>query len=469
MPTLDALSTRRSRFLERIPRPVLLMAGGERSRNYPDNPYPYRSDSNFLYFFSHPEPGSAALFDPQDGKVTLFLNERSAAGALWYGAVPAFDEMQKRHGVDAVLGVSTLQKSVKQIAGSRGVESLAVADAKATLLAREVTGQDLDFYDGTKVATTELIQAIGQMRVAKGDEEIAEMRKTAEISREAHVAAMAHTRVGVSEQELAGIVDGCFARHGCVPAYSSILSARGEVLHNHSHDNVLQDGDILLLDAGAENAHGYCSDITRCWPASGEFSPEGQEIYDIVLRAEVAAIQMVKPGVRYRDVHMRASKVVAEGLVAMGILKGDPDQLVADGAHALFFPHGVGHLIGLDVHDMEAFGDAIAYPAGRTRSKQFGTGYLRLDIDLGPGMCFTVEPGIYFVPAILHGEEFREQFKDQVDWDKAESFLRMNNGRGFGGIRIEDDVLCTEDGYDVLTKSTPKEWKEVSELVGSAY
>ncbi len=445
------------------------MAGGERSRNYPDNPYPYRPDSNFLYFFSHPEPGSAALFDPQDGRVTLFLNERSAAGALWFGPVPGFDEMQKRHGVDAVLGVSTLAESLKQIAGGRGVESIAVADPKATAMARQVTGQDLDFYDSAKVASAELIQAIGQMRVIKGDEEIAEMRKTAEISREAHVAAMAHTRPGGSEQELAGIVDGCFAQHGCVPAYNSILTVRGEVLHNHAHDNTLQQGDILLLDAGAENGNGYCSDITRCWPIEGEFTPEAKEIYDIVLRAEKAAIQMVQPGVRYRNIHLRASQVVAEGLVGMGLLDGDPAQLVEDGAHAVFFPHGVGHLIGLDVHDMEAFGDAVAYPKGRTRSKQFGTAYLRLDMDLAPGMCFTIEPGIYFVPAILHGEEFRTQFRDQVNWERAESYLKMNKGRGFGGIRIEDDVLCTKGGADVLTKSTPKERNEVAELVGSAY
>ncbi len=469
MSTLDALRTRRSRFLQRIDKPVLLMAGGERPRNYPDNPYPYRPDSNFLYFFSEPEPGSAALFDPQDGKVTMFLHERTAAGALWYGAVPVFDEMQKRHGVDATLPVSGLAKSVRDIAAGRSVEGIAVADPNAIALAREATGQDLDFYNAEKVATPELIQAIGQMRVLKGDEEIAEMRKTAEVSRKAHVAAMAHTRLGVTEQELAGIVDGCFARHGCVPAYNSILSVRGEVLHNHCHDNVVQDGDILLVDAGAENRHGYCSDITRCWPGSGELSPEAQEIYDIVLRAEMTAIGMVKPGTRYRDVHMGAARVVAEGLAGMGILKGDADGLVQSGAHALFFPHGVGHLIGLDVHDMEAFGDAIAYPHGRTRSKQFGTGYLRLDIDLGVGMCVTIEPGIYFVPAILHGDEFRDKFKDQVDWNKTESFLKMNNGRGFGGIRIEDDVLCTEAGHDVITKSTPKERQEVCELVGSAY
>jgi len=176
----------------------------------------------------------------------------------------------------------------------------------------------------------------------------------------------------------------------------------------------------------------------------------------------------VKPGIRYRDLHMTASRVIAEGLAHIGLLVGSADALVESGAHALFFPHGVGHLIGLDVHDMEAFGDAISYPAGRTRSTQLGTGNLRLDMDIQAGMTFTIEPGIYFVPAILRDPKLRDEFKDQVDWDRAEEYLQMNDGRGFGGIRIEDDVLCTETGYEVLTAAMPKDRGEVEALVGSA-
>ena len=185
---------------------------------------------------------------------------------------------------------------------------------------------------------------------------------------------------------------------------------------------------------------------------SGKFTPEAAEIYDIVLAAEMAGIEGAKAGVRYRDLHMKACAVIAEGLAGMGLLRGKTDDLVASGAHALFFPHGVGHQIGIDVHDMEAFGDQVHYPDGRTRSKEFGTGFLRTDIDLQPGMTFTIEPGIYFVPAILRQNEFREKFKEQVDFDRAEQFLKMNDGRGFGGIRIEDNVVVTETGCDNLTQ-----------------
>jgi Xaa-Pro aminopeptidase len=172
--------------------------------------------------------------------------------------------------------------------------------------------------------------------------------------------------------------------------------------------------------------------------------------------------------VRYRDLHLLSSRVLADGLVQMGLMKGDPEELVANGAHAMFFPHGVGHLIGLDVHDMEAFGDLVAYGPGRSRSDQFGTAYLRLDLDLAPGMCFTIEPGIYFVPAILRDADFRKQFRDQVDFARAEHFLTMHSLRGFGGIRIEDDVVCTDNGPEVLTAAVPKERVAVEALVGSA-
>ena len=468
MPSLTEHQRLRHDLLQAIDTPVLLMAGGHLSRNYPDNPFPFRADSNFLAFFSGPEPDSAALFDPASGEVTLFLEERTPEAALWHGAMPGFGEMRERHGVAAVEKLADLEGHVARIANGRPVKSVAVADPRATARAAAVTGEPLAFGSPARVADPGLIAALGRIRLAKSDEALAAMRATGVVTKEAHVAAMRHSRPGVSEQELAGVVDGTFARHGCVPAYNTILSVRGEVLHNHEHGNVLAAGDILLLDAGAEGASGYCSDVTRSWPASGSFGPEAATVYDIVLEAETSTIERVAPGVRYRDLHLHASRVIAEGLVELGLLRGDPDGLVEAGAHALFFPHGVGHLIGLDVHDMEAFGDAVAYAAGRRRSEQFGLAYLRLDLDLAPGTCVTIEPGIYFVPAILRSDDFRQRFADQVDFAVAERYLSMNDGRGFGGIRIEDDVVCTADGHEVLTAGIPKTRAEVEEVVGTA-
>jgi len=466
MPSLSHLQRRRRAFLDRIDGPVLLMAGGARARNYPDNVYPFRADGSFLFFFTAPEPDAAALFDPADGSVTLFLHERTPEGALWHGPVPDFATMTAQHGVQRVLGLRQLETEVARRAAGRRVRTLAVADHKATARAAAITGERLDFDQPKLIGDPALVAAVAELRLRKQDDELADMRVTARVTHEAHVAAMAATRPGVKEREVAGVVEGCFAGHGCVPAYNTILSVRGEVLHNHEHGNICQSGDILLLDAGAEDpASGYCSDVTRSWPVSGRFSSEQAAIYEVVLRAEVAAIAAARPGVRYRDVHVQASRVIAEGLADLGLLRGRPDSLVESGAHALFFPHGVGHLLGIDVHDMEAFGDAIAYAPGRERSPQFGTKYLRLDLDLEPGMAFTIEPGVYFVPAILHNPEFRERFRAEVDFERAEGYLRMNDGRGFGGIRIEDDVVCTADANEVLTASIPKERREVEAAV----
>ncbi len=460
---------RRKRLLAGLESPLLLMAGGQLARNYPANVFPYRADGNFLYFFERPEPGSAAFFDPADGKVTLFLAQRTAADALWHGALEAFEGVKARMGVDAVLPVENLEKKITELAGGRQVRSIAVADPKATHRARSLTGEELDFDDPNKVGRGALLDLIAKLRLHKDADELQEMRRLVPITREAHLLAMQHSKPGVTEQFLKGQIDGAFGRAGCTAAYNTILSVRGEVLHNTEYRNTLQKGDIVLLDAGAESVDtGYCNDVTRDWPVGGAFSPEGREVYELVLQSELDAISAVKPGVRYRELHLRASRVLAEGLVRMGLLVGDPDGLVESGAHAIFFPHGLGHQLGLDVHDLEAFGDRIHYPGGRTRSSQFGTQYLRMDMDLEAGMTFTIEPGLYFVPAILHDPELRERFKTQVKWDAAEKFLSMNQGRGFGGIRIEDDVVCTATGVEVLTQSIPKSVAEIESIAGSA-
>jgi Xaa-Pro aminopeptidase len=468
MPTTQHFEDRRQQFLASIETPVLLMAGSWISRNYPANWLPFRADSTFLFFFPNPEPNAAALFDPKDGTVTLFLDERTPEDALWHGPVPSFAEMKRALAVDAIEKRADLARFVARKCGKRQLRSIAIADPRATAEAKKITGERLDFGSPKKIGHPDLLLAVARLRNCRSAEEVAEIRAAAAVTREAHVVAMARTRAGIYEQELAGLVEGTFARHGCVPAYSTILSVRGEVLHNHAHTHLLFDTDLVLLDAGAERQSGWCADVTRTWPVNGHFSPEGRDIYDIVLAAEVAAIDAAAPGVRFRDLHMLSSRVIADGLVQLGLLKGNPDELVADGVHALFFPHGIGHLLGLDVHDMEGFGDLISYAPGRKRSTQFGTAYLRMDLDLTPGLCFTIEPGIYFVPAILRDAKFRQQWKGRVDWKRAEEFLTFNSMRGFGGIRIEDNILITESGRDVLTEAIPKERKAVEALVGSA-
>jgi len=468
MPTSAHFKLRRKQFLAAIDSPVLLMAGSWIPRNYPANPGPFRADSAFLFFFASPEPNAAALFDPKDQSVTLFLDERTAEDALWHGPSASFAEVKRSIGVTSVEKRSDLGDLVKKKLGARKAHTIAIADPRATAEARKITGDKVEFFNTKKVGHPDVLRAIAALRNHRLPEEVKEMRRAAAVTRDAHKKAMAHTRPGISEQELVGHVEGTFIKHSCVPAYGTILSVRGEVLHNHDHSNSVKSGDLVLLDAGAELPSGYCGDVTRTWPANGRFSPAQRDIYDIVLEAEKASVAMVKPGARYRDLHLASARVIADGLCQLGLMHGDTDNLVESGAHAVFFPHGVGHIIGIDVHDMEGYGDLIAYPPGRKRSAQFGTAFLRMDIDLAAGMYVTIEPGIYFVPAILQNTTMRKQFKGQVNFAKAERFLKMNNKRGFGGVRIEDDVMCTKSGHDILTADIPKERAALEAIVGSA-
>ena len=463
---LSHLRERRAELLERLESPALLFAGGERPRNYAANSYPPRADSNFLLFFSEPELDSAAFFDPDAGTVTLFLPERTVESALWEGPAPSFEEMKERSGVDAVFGIRELAGTIGRMAGGRSVATVAVADSRTTKLAAALTGIDLDLHVPEKMGDPALIDALSALRMVKKEPELEEIRAAAQVTRAAFLEAMGATAPGVPERELAGQVEGRFARGGCVPGYRLILTVRGETLHNLSHDGTLEAGDLVLCDAGAERPSGYGADVTRAWPASGAFTTEQREIYEIVLRAEKAAIDAVRPGARSRDVHFRAAEVIAEGLVALGLAKGPAADVVERGAHALFFPHGVGHPIGLDTHDLRTFGDRILYAEGRERSGDFGTEFLRYDLDLVEGMVVTIEPGLYFVPAILSHPELREKFADVVDFERAEGYLEANGGRGFGGIRIEDDVAVTADGCEILTPGVPREVDEVERAVG---
>lgn len=250
-------------------------------------------------------------------------------------------------------------------------------------------------------------------------------------------------------------MEAALLHEGMGTSYNSIVTVAGEVLHNNEYHRVLRDGDLLLADVGAETQDGYAGDVTRAWPVSGAFSGTQRAIYEVVLAAQKATIEAARPGVRYRELHLLAARKMTEGLVQLGLLRGEPDALVADGVHALVFPHGIGHLLGLDVHDMEDLGDRAGYAPGRSRSTQFGLCFLRLDRDLTAGMCVTIEPGIYFSPAVHQHAELRALAGDRVNWTEV---ARYNDVRG---IRIEDDVLITNEGSRVLTSVIPKEVAEV--------
>ncbi len=438
--------------------PVLLVNNGRRARNLPMNQLPFRSDSSFLYFTGCAEPGAAALLE--DASCTLFLTPPEPGDELWHGHVDTLEDRRVRYGVDCVRGLDELISACDvYLQSGRDIAALAVPDSDQTGLAARASGTVLSY--ASNPGADALVGAIIALRRRRDAAELAEMRVAAEISTIAHLAAMRATRVGGTEREIAALFDAVVAANGATTAYHSIATVRGEILHNPDYDNVLGADDMFLLDGGAEVASGYASDVTRTWPVRGRFDARQRDVYEIVLAAQCAGIQMVTAGARYANIHWHATRILAEGLKGLGLLRGEVDGLVESGATGLFFPHGLGHLIGLDVHDLENFGDRPAYGPGRSRPHQFGARFLRMDLDLEPGMVVTIEPGIYFVPAILHDPVLRADFAQHVDFDAAERWLR------FGGIRIEDDVVCTHGAPEVLTAAIPKTIADLEAQIGA--
>lgn len=449
-PTLHA---RRRRLLaDTVPGPILLVGNGLRARNLPMTKLPFRQDSTFLYFTGCDAPDAAALL--VDGRCELFLPEPADDDALWHGHVTSLASIGERLGVDAVLPAHRLEER----ASALRPRTLAVADEDRNALAARISGLPLRF--GRWHGDEALVDAVIAMRRAKEPAEIEQMRVAAAATALAYRATIGGTAPGGHERGLWTLFEAVLRLHGLTTGYDTILSQSGEILHNPHHGDALRAGRLVLLDGGGELPSGYGVDITRAWPVSGRFDPRQRAAYAAVLEAQLASIEACTPGRRYREVHDRSCAVLARFLVDEGLIRGSVDEALERHAHALFFPHGVGHLIGLDVHDLENFGDRPSYPPGVGRPEPFGTCYLRLDLPLQPGWVVTVEPGFYVVPAILHDRTLRERFAGLVDFDAAERWI------GFGGIRIEDDVHVTPSGPEVLT-TVPKELEELEALVGS--
>lgn len=451
--TVPDLAGRRAALLARVRAPVLLVSNGVRARNLPINALPFRADSTFLYFTGCDEPGAAALID--DDGLTLFLTPPADDDALWHGFVDTLEDRRARWGADRARPLAELEAACRPHRGR--LVSLAVPDAAQTALAARLTGEDLDYP--RQPGSEALVHAVIALRRRHDPWELDRMREAAAVAARAHRAAMRATRPGENERHVAALFDAVVAAQGATTSYPSIVTVRGEILHNPHHRHPLGPDDLLLLDGGAE-VDGYASDITRTWPVRGRFDARQRDVYQLVLDTQLACIELVRPGVRYRDIHFEAMRRIAEGLRTLKLLTVGADEAVETGAVGLFFPHGVGHLLGLDVHDLENFGDRAAYAPGRRRPEQFGARYLRLDLDLEPDLCVTIEPGVYVVPAILGDRELRAAHAGRVDFARAEGWI------GFGGVRIEDDVRVTDGAPEVLTHATPKAIAELEALIG---
>jgi Xaa-Pro aminopeptidase len=434
---------------------AIFIGNTDSAMNYPANAYHFRQDSDFLYFFGLDLQGLTGFLDFDSGEEWLFGNDFDLDDIIWMGPQPSVKELAQKCGVSRSAPLSSLEETVRNsVSKGRKVHFLPPyrGETKMTLgsLLKENPCQM------KTLASAELIRAVVSMRSVKEDCEIEEIEMALSVTYEMQVTAMKMCREGVKEQEIFGAMEGIALAKGGGPAFPIILSINGQTLHNHVHHNILKNGRLMVSDCGAESLLHYSSDTTRTTPVGGKFSDRQRDIYKIVLKANTETIKAAGPGRSNRDLHLLACKTIASEMKNLGLMKGNTDDAVEAGAHALFMPHGIGHMMGLDVHDMESLGENnVGYNDEIKRSSQFGLAFLRFALPLKCGHVFTVEPGCYFIPQLIDQWKAEGRHKEFLVYDKIETY------RDFGGIRIEDNVLITENGHKVLGKPIPKSVSEV--------
>lgn len=419
---------------------ILILGNNEAPANYPDNTYKFRQDSSFLYFFGHSHPGYAGVMDIEAGEDYFFGNDVTMDDIIWMGPQPSVKDLAEQVGVEKSFPFDKLKEFIgKAISQRRPIHFLPPYRYDNMLLLEDLTGIRASMTK--QHASVELIKAVVALRSVKEACEIAEIDKACNIGYEMHTAAMRLCKPGVSEQYIAGILDGIASSYGNMVSFATILTQNGQTLHNHDHSHLLEAGRLMLTDAGAESVTNYCSDHTRTIPVGGKFTSRQRDVYSIVLDCHDKALELARPGVTYKSVHLEVCKVLAQGLKDLGLMKGDVNEAVAAGAHALFMPHGLGHMMGIDVHDMEDLGQCyVGYDDEIRPSDQFGLASLRMGRRLQEGFVITDEPGCYFIPALIDKWKAENMHKDFLNYEAIEKF------KDFGGIRLEDDILIIPGG-----------------------
>lgn len=450
----ETYKARREALKKSVGSGVLLFLGNEEvGMNYADNTYRFRQDSTFLYFFGLDYAGLAAVIDIDNDKEIIFGNELTIDDIVWMGTQPTLKEKAFSVGITETLPSADLKAYLDKAAGKgQAIHHLPVYRAEHAV---KLSGLIGNFGDQPSVP---FIKGVVNLRNYKTAEEIVELERACDVTADMHIAAIKTARVGMKEYEVAAALEAVAQANGCFVSFPTIATVNGQTLHNHYHGNTIKEGDMVLIDAGAETAMGYCGDMSSTICAGKTFSSRQKEIYDIQVASHLAAVQALKPGVRFSDVYDLSCRVICEGLKGLGIMKGDPAEAVAAGAHAMFFPCGLGHMMGLDVHDMENLGEVWVGYDGQPKSTQFGRKSLRLARPLEPGFVLTIEPGIYFIPELIDLWRSEGRFKDFINYDKVETY------KDFSGLRNEEDYLITETGARRLGKKIPLTTDEVEAL-----
>jgi Xaa-Pro aminopeptidase len=456
----DVYIERRKRLRTDVQNGLILFLGNEESpMNYADNQYPFRQDSSFLYFFGLDCPGLAAVIDVEKGTECMFGDDLTVDDIVWTGPQPTLKEKCRKTGISETAGLDKLPDMLKRAARQgREIHFLPQYRPENVLKIQQLLGI-LPSAVQPRVSES-LIRAVASQRSIKSEREIEQIEAALDISYEMQTLAMKMSKPGVYERQVASAMQAVVLSRGSALSFPTIFSIHGETLHNHHYGNKMQAGDMAVNDSGAESALHYASDITRTVPVGGKFSQRQKEIYAIVLNAQEKAIEAVRPGVEFRDIHLLACRALASGLKDLGLMKGDIEQAVQAGAHTLFFQCGLGHMLGLDVHDMEGLGEEyVGYTDSIKRNPEFGFKSLRLAKALEPDFVLTVEPGIYFVPELIDRWKVSQKNSQYVNYELLETY------RDFGGIRIEDDVLVTQTGHRVLGRKIPKTIDEVEDTL----
>ena len=435
---------------------LLFLGNTETGMNYADNIYPFRQDSTFLYYFASDYAGLAAIIDVDEDKEIIFGDELTIDDIVWTGVQPTIREKCERVGISETMPMAQLATYLKKAqAKGQQIHFLPPYRGEHQVWLQELLG--IVPAEQKATASMKFVKAVINQRNYKSAEEIEQIEEAIGVSVDMHCAAMRAVRPGVTEAQIAAIVRAEAAKHNFGLSFPIIATVNGQTLHNHAYGTTpLKDGQMFLLDSGCENAMHYAGDLTTTMPVGKQFTEQQRTVCNILRRAHLAAVEAIKPGVEFRNVHNIVLTEIAKGMVDLGLMKGNPEEAALAGAACMFLPHGLGHMMGLDVHDMENFGEVnVGYEEGRTKSTQFGFKSLRLAKALEPGFVFTVEPGIYFIPDLIDKWRAEKQFTDFICYDKLDTW------RNFGGIRNEEDYLVFEGGSRRLGKYKPMSPEEI--------